>query len=157
MRAFLGAAIASALVGCSLHGAPALTPGVASEADVEARMGPSSDRLQTKQGETVRYYSRLPSGRAVYAARFGADGKLIALEQRLTRENVRKIVVGAWRADDVRALLGPPYETLRFPRLRTELWTYPMRDIMANIVANIEFGADGLVREVVFLDEPASD
>src|SRR5438046_3506985 len=63
-------AIAILLGGCALSPQSVLKPGSSTEADVEARMGPSADRRQARNGETVRYYSRLPSERESYAARF---------------------------------------------------------------------------------------
>ena len=76
-------------------------------------MGPSADRRQLG-AETVRYYPRLPHGRETFAARFGADGKLIAFEQRLTEENVARLKADRSRADDVRDLLGPPFRIARY-------------------------------------------
>ena len=150
-------AITILLGGCAVSPQSVLKPGSSTETDVEARMGPSADRRQTRNGETVRYYSRLPSERVSYAARFGADGKLISIEQRLTRANVSKIVPGKWSVEDVRDLLGPPYEVLHFPGQEAEVWTYPMRDIMSPIVTNIEFGPDRLVREILVHDDPTYD
>ena len=121
-------------------------------------MGPSADRRQTREGETVRYYSQLPAGRAIYAARFGADGRLIAVEQRLTSANLSRVVPGVSDADQVRDLLGPPYEVLRFPRLPGEVWTYPMNDdVRGSVTANIEFGPDRRVSEVTLYDEIGGD
>ncbi len=146
-------AIAMLCAGCAVTPQSTLKPGTSTEAEVEASMGPSVDRRQTSNGEIVRYYSRLPSGHETYAARFGADGKLIAIEQRLTMQNVNRIIAGKWRAADVRELLGPPYEIQHFTLQQIEVWSYPMMIITGAAVATVDIGADGVVQEVVVLDD----
>src|SRR4051812_10112259 len=94
MRHTFIACLLIAVAGCAGFAGAGLVPGVATEAEVEKVMGPSADRRQRSDGEVVRYYSRLPAGREVYAARFGRDGKLIAIEQRLTREFAARLVPG---------------------------------------------------------------
>src|SRR5205807_5241705 len=59
------------LVGCASYDGHSLIPGKSTETDVEALMGASADRRTGRNGETVRYYSRLPFGRVIFAARFG--------------------------------------------------------------------------------------
>ena len=120
-------------------------------------MGPSVDRRQHPGGETVRYYSRLPAGRAMYAARFGADGKLIAIEQRLTRENAAKLLPRQSSKEDVRDLLGPPFRVSDYPRLDRQVWLYPMHEGAVRLVLNVDFAADGRVYEVKLYDELDAD
>ena len=89
-------------------------------------MGRAAEKRAEPNGETVYWYPQLPYGHASYAARIAPDGRLIAVEQRLTEENIKRIVTGT-RAEEVRELLGPPYQPTVFPRLEREVWTYPMR------------------------------
>ena len=140
------------VAGCAAYSGTGLVPGVATEAEVEKAMGPSADRRQV-QGETVRFYSRLPAGRAMYAARFGADGKLIAIEQRLTRDNMEKLVRRETTAEEVRDLLGPPHRKLDFPRLKTQVWQYPMSDVATRQILNVEFSADGRIKDVLLTED----
>jgi hypothetical protein len=116
-------------------------------------MGPSVDRRQRPGGEAARYYSRLPAGRETYVARFGGDGKLIAIEQRLTRENAEKLVPKQSTSDDVLELFGPPYRKIELSRLDTQLWLYPMHEGAVRFVINVEFTADGRVHDVRLYDE----
>ena len=88
-------------------------------------MGPAADKRVTAGGETAYYYPRLPWGYATYVARIDADGRLVALEQRLTLENTEKLKPGA-RAEDVLELLGPPFEPMH-AMSGLDIWTYPMR------------------------------
>src|SRR3954470_23944942 len=106
------------LTGCAGFSGRGLVAGRSSAEQVEALRGPVAEIRSTANGDTVRYYSRLPYGRRIYAARIGADGKLVALEQRLTDGNVEKLRPGIARADDVRTLIevmimdDPQYSTL---------------------------------------------
>jgi hypothetical protein len=119
-------------------------------------MGPSVERRQVGR-ETVRFYSRLPSGRAMYAARFGADGKLIAIEQRLTRENAELLVPKKSTKEDVRDIFGPPFRVNDYPRLKREVWLYPMAEGAVRFTLNVDFSADGRVYEVKLYDEVDQD
>jgi len=141
-----------AVASCAGFSGGNLKPGVADEADVERAMGPSADRRQHADGEVVRYYSRLPEGREMYAARFGRDGKLIAIEQWLTREYANQLVVGKSTREDVRDLLGPPYRVNSYPAIPSEVWLYPMRQGAVRMTLNVDFGARGVVRELGFFD-----
>ena len=144
-----------ALTGCAGYSGQGLVPGQSSAEEVEALMGPAADTRQGPGGETVRYYSRLPYGREIYAARIGPDGKLRALEQRLSDENVAKLRPGVSRADEVRDLIGPPYSVDTFERLEREVWSYKMygggtwpKDLY------VQLSRDGIVREVKMMDDP---
>jgi hypothetical protein len=117
-------------------------------------MGPSADRRQLRNGETERFYSRLPEGREVFAARFGADGKLIAIEQRLTRDNALMLVPRQSTTEDVLDLFGPPYRKVDYPRLARQVWLYPMLEGAVRLVLNIDLSADGRVYEVKLYDDP---
>ena len=144
-----------ALTGCAGFSGQGLVPGQSSAEEVEALMGPAADTRQGPGGETVRYYSRLPYGREMYAARIGSDGKLHVLEQRLTDENVAKLRPGVSRADEVRDLIGPPYRVDTFQRLEREVWSYKMYDRGTwPKDLYVQFSRDGIVREVITLDDP---
>lgn len=127
MKPILALAIVVLAAGCASFGGRGLVPGQSSAADVESVMGAAADKRAAAGGETVYYFPRLPWGYATYAARIGADGKLVALEQRLTRENIERVKPGVSRAEDVRDLLGPPFEPMKQALTGNEIWTYPMR------------------------------
>ena len=131
-------------------------PGQSTAADVEALMGPAADKRPAAGGETVYYYSRLPYGNATYAARIAPDGKLVALEQRLTLENLDKLKPGVTRADEVLDLLGPPYRPMKQATTGDEIWTYPFFvsgfPLPRWFVAHIS--PDGILREKNMFDDP---
>src|SRR4051794_19491299 len=91
--------VAAMLAGCAGFSGRGLVPGQSTGQEVEALMGPASE-VRTEGADSVRYYSRQPYGRVIYAARIGADGKLASLEQRLTEDNVAKLRAGSSRDDE---------------------------------------------------------
>ena len=118
-------------------------------------MGPAADRRPGADGETLRYYPRQPYGREMYVARIGPDGRLRAIEQRLTEANVARLRPGGSSADEVRSLLGPPFQVTDFARMEREVWTYKMygegirfKDL------HVQFSRDRIVREVMIMDDP---
>jgi len=144
------------LAGCASFEGRGLVLGQSTAADVEAVMGVAADKRPAAGGETVYYFPRLPWGYATYAARIAPDGKLIALEQRLTTENIEKLKPGVTRADEVRDLLGPPFEPMKQALSGNEIWTYPMR-IPGYPTPRwflVQISPDGVLSEKTFIDDP---
>jgi hypothetical protein len=144
------------LTSCASFDGHTLIPGQSTQRDVEATMGRPADKRIAPGGETVYWYPQLPYGHASYAARIAADGHLIAVEQRLTEENVAKVVKGV-SAGEVRDLLGPPYQPTVFHPLEREVWTYPMR-IQGYVYPKwfvVQLSLDDhTVRESYLMDDP---
>lgn len=144
------------VAGCASYDGRGLVPGQSTAADVEARMGPAANTRLAAGGETVYYYSRLPYGAETYAARIGADGKLVAIEQRLTPQNIDKLKPGVTRAEEVLDLLGPPYRPMKQATTGDEIWTYPFRvsgfPLPRWFLAR--FSPDGILREKATIDDP---
>lgn len=145
--------------GCASFDGRGLSAGQSTQADVERVMGASAEKRQVG-GETWLYYPRQPFGRKTYVARLNADGRLIGIEQRLTDENVAKVIPNTTRAEQVRDLFGPPYASGQYARLDRNIWTYHMRrfgDPGIPVQLNVQMSPDGVVREVVILDESDTD
>jgi len=155
MRRILYPALALLLAGCAggVVDRRSLVPGHASSEDVEKVMGPAAYKRSAANGETVLWFPRV-NERANYAARIGRDGKLIALEQRLTRENFEEIKRGASRESDVRDLLGPPKQVDPAPRQQRSVWTYAAQGSEPQVIV-VQFYADGVVREAYMFNDPA--
>jgi hypothetical protein len=150
----LAFAAAAALAGCASFQAP--EPGTP-VSRVEAQMGPAADKRVHSDGETLYYYPRQPHGLAMYVARVDKDGRLVALEQRLTDENVAKLEKGKTKADDVRDLLGPPWKVWPYPRMQRDIWEYRMAIGSAGSVPQglyVQVSPDNIVREVYILNDP---
>src|SRR5262245_43664391 len=123
-----------------------LNPGEATEQDVVRVMGTPRERRAGPDGSTVLWFPRLPSGRVSFAATIGADGKLLSIEQRLTRENMNRLRIGESRENDVRDLLGPPGRVNTFPRRQRTAWSYQIQGIQPQLMV-VEFSDDGIVRD----------
>jgi hypothetical protein len=157
MKAIL--ATLALLAGCASFDGRGLVPGQSTADEVDRLMGRAADKRAGPGGETWFYYPRQPYGRKMFVARIAADGKLTALEQRLTDENVAKIVPNSARANQVRDLLGPPYLVTKFPRLEREVWQYHMRhfgDPGIPVALYVQFSPDGVAREIYIIDERAT-
>jgi hypothetical protein len=156
MRRVVALALFTLTAGCASFAGSKLVPGQSTAAEVEALMGPAADKRPAAGGETVYYFPRLPWGYATYAARIAPDGRLIALEQRLTLENIDRLKPGFTRAEEVRDLLGPPFEPMKAPLADREIWTYPMR-IPGYPTPKwflVQLSSDGVLRETYFIDDP---
>lgn len=156
MKPGLALTLAFLMAGCASFDGRGLQPGQSSVGDVERLMGPAAERRTVSGGETWLYYPRQPYGRKTFVARMAPDGRLVALEQRLTDENFAKITPQSTRGEDVRTLLGPPYMVTRFPRLERDVWQYHVRhfgDPGVPMVLYVQFSPDGLAREVYLIDE----
>ena len=145
------------LAGCAGFDGRGLVPGVSTAAEVEALMGPVAERRAGRDGESVLWFSRQPYGRENYAARIGADGKLVSLEQRLTVENVTHVVPNTWTKKEVRELFGPPFMVSTLPRLEREVWEYQLREVDFKWKLWVQFSSDGVVREVLQMRHPDMD
>jgi hypothetical protein len=144
------------IAGCASFVGRGLVVGQSTIAEVEAVMGAAADKRPGAGGETVYYFPRLPWGYETYAARIGPDGKLVALEQRLTPENIEKLKPGVTRAGEVLDLLGPPFEPMKQASSGNEIWSYPMRipgyPIPRWFLAHVS--PDGVLRETHMIDDP---
>ncbi|HWD23232.1 MAG TPA: hypothetical protein VG591_08880 [Burkholderiales bacterium] len=156
MRATLVLAAVLLAAGCA--GTESLLPGRSSAAELRAAMGAPALERRQPNGETWLYYPNQPFGRKVLVARVAGDGRLLALEQRLSEEYLAKLVPNQSRKEDVLDLFGPPYDSLTFPRLERETWSWHMRQF-GHLPAglHVQMSADGVVREVYVLDETVSD
>ena len=158
MRLAFGALVFGLLAGCASFDGRGLVPGQSTADDVERLMGLAADKRPAPGGETWLYYPRQPYGRQIFVARIAPDGRLIAMEQRLTDENVGKIIPNTTRAEQVRDLFGPPYQVVQFPRMQREAWTWHMRhfgDPGIPVSLNVQISPDGVVREIYLIDETA--
>jgi hypothetical protein len=120
-------------------------------------MGRPAEKITNAAGETVWFYPHAPSGRDTFAARMRPDGVLVAVEQRLTKENVARVVPGKTTAQEVHELLGPTWKVWRAALKQRDVWDYPM--LVDNRMMNffVQFSDDGIVREAYLLHDPVYD
>ena len=119
-------------------------------------MGPPAEKVAVGD-ESVWFYPRQPFGRVTYAVRIGPDNRVRGVEQRLVEDNIKKIQVGKTTTSDVRALFGPPYFTAYLPLKKYDSWEYKFfpGHIYDWKVLYVQFSADGLAQEVLFMDDAA--
>jgi predicted small lipoprotein YifL len=147
------------IAGCGSLGPAKLDPG-ATRAEVEKAMGKLSETQVRANGDTLLFFSRLPEGRAMFAATIGPDGKLRGeIEQRLTKKTMAGIKAGM-QAKEVREVLGPPYNPRRMKvavgleTVERDVWEYPWRDVEELRLLWLQFSADGTLREKTESHDP---
>ena len=148
---------AALLAGCAAYDGRGLIPGKSTGADVEALMGPPTERIRKPDGVSILFYPRGPVGRQTFAATLDADGVLSGMEQVLTHENAMKLVVGSTTAQQVRELFGPPGWISHFPRQERHVWEYKWINVEDKRVFWMQFSYDGILREAINMHDFASD
>lgn len=144
--------IALLAAGCVSTGAD-LKPGLSTLADVEKSMGRPAEVQKTANGETVLWYPA-PVAKLSYAARVAPDGRLIAVEQRMTERNIAMIQLNRSTRAEVRELLGPPWQVTHYSRMEREVWTYPVYNRPMHKELYVQFSPDGVVRESWLVVDP---
>ena len=142
------------VAGCASFNGYGLKPGVSTAADVEALMGAPAEKITAADHDSIWYYPRQPTGLHTYAVRIGPDGVMRSLEQRLTEKNLKFLVPGATTMKDMRELLGPPWRSARNFLNDRDCWDYRMYNAaQIEYILSVQFSDDGLLREVVFLED----
>ena len=159
MRTFKAILLAAALLqGCASYDGRGLVPGKSAAGEVEALMGAPAEKLAEANGDSVWFYPRNPTGPHSYAVRIGRDGVLRSIEQRLTVENLHKLMLDTTTAKQVRELLGPPWRVGRLERQQRDVWEYYMYDaVQVEHFLYVQFSGDGVVREVLLLRDLRND
>lgn len=137
--------------GCATPFGRELEPGMATGQDVVAQLGPPQEVRTAPNGEKVLWYPRLIEHGASFAARIAPDGKLIAIEQRLTEENIAKLSAGA-PAGAVRDLLGPPWRQYALLPQNAETWEYLLAGFNRRRTLYVRFFPDHLLQDLYVLE-----
>ncbi len=154
----MGTLMALLLVaGCALVPGHDLEPGKSTATEVMASMGKPAMTLEQPGGGRQLYFTYWPWGRLTYVATIGPDAVMRSLDQRLTYRNIHSIRAGMTR-EEVRHLLGPPYEVSRLPRQQREVWEYPwLHAAREGRVLFVQFSDDGVVRETIEMHDNERD
>ena len=94
MRPVFLVALATLLASCASPYAGRNLPQGSSQAEVQATMGVPQETVVDSRGYTVWFYPSGPNGRTTWAATFMPDGRLVNVEQRLTKENIARLQPG---------------------------------------------------------------
>ena len=147
MNAKSVAALAAILVlaGCAGFAAN-FKPGVTGQDEVQREMGKPRVVLESGGGITIWQYPTGPLGLHTYVARFDPKGILLSFEQVLDDEHFAKIKIGKTTLDEVSALIGPPRNTIYFPRQQQTAWDYLYQDVWGyRVEQSIVFDTAGVV------------
>ena len=121
-------------------------------------MGQPAERIAEANGDSVWFYPRNPFGRHTYAVRVAPNGVVREIDQRLTLANMQTLVAGETTAARVRSIFGPPYRITYLPMQKRDVWEYRMfNQIQIPHNLFVQYSADGVVREVLFLRDPSQD
>lgn len=137
--------LAAFLASCAAYDGLGLQPGVASENDVRRVMGAPALEMSNPDGTRRMAYPRGPFGTQTFMVQLGRDGMLQAIQPVLNEDHFYRIQNGQTR-EDVLRMIGPPGETMDFPRLRQEAWDYRYQDAWGYLaIFSVMLDRDGLV------------
>ena len=151
---WLAWALATLLVGCSLM--PERVPMGATRSEIETRLGQPTAVHALADGTRLQY-SRQPAGQQVYNLDLDADGRLRRTDQVMDAGWLQRIEVDRWTRDDAWRHLGRPALIERVARWDGDIWTYRFQEATGSRQVHLHLDRAGVVRRVVFTDEPMPD
>jgi hypothetical protein len=144
--------------GCASFEGAGLVPGQSDAKKVEEMMGQPKERITLASGDTLWFYPHGPFGSTTDAVRLSPAGVVKSVEQVLTYENIARLKPGETSNRQVREILGPPSGTTHLDRQQRDVWIYPIKNqIQIPHCLNVQFSADGIVREVLTIRDPMLD
>ena len=106
---------------------PSVRPGVTSAHEVKRTMGAPALEWSNPDGSRQLAYPKGYYSNRTYMVHVGRDGLVQGVEQVLKDDRFYRIRPGQTR-DDILRLIGPPIETMEFPRLQQVAWDYRFED-----------------------------
>ena len=136
----IGALLLSA---CAGMGPGALTPGVSTGPEVEARLGQPAKTWQNADGSRQLAFVSGPGGTQTFMAFIGPDGKLTRLVGVLNEYYFNLIRPGMTQ-DEVLALLGPA------DGIHERRWVYDMGlQLIDHVFLELFFNEEGILVEIL--------
>lgn len=133
------------LSGCTTIDGGGLRPGVSTEADVRQSMGAPAAVLANQDGSRSLAYPRGPLGTQTLMADVGPDGKVRGVRSVLNDDTFQQVRSGMTREQILR-MIGPPGETMGFPRLKQVAWDYRFVDTWGyQAIFSVSFDENGIV------------
>lgn len=137
--------LATLLAACASYDGHTLRAGASSEAEVVGVMGAPAMQFESGDGSRRLVYPRGPLGTQTYMADVGKDGILRAVKPVLNDDVFYRIQPGMTR-DEVLRMIGPPGETMTFPRLGQVSWDYRYMDTWGYVaIFSVNLDANGIV------------
>ena len=115
------------------------------EAELRSRMGAPQAEYANADGSRTLAYPTGRLGTQTFMAEVTPGGEVRSVRSALTDETFQDIQVGM-RRDQILRLIGPPRETMRFPRLGEDSWEYYFVDTWGyRALFFVNFDAAGMV------------
>jgi len=133
-----------AAAGCASYDGRNLHPGI-SQAEVTATMGAPAMEVATEGGGKRLVYPKGPLGTQTFMADVGPDGRLVSVSNVLTDGVFDSMRPGITEKDVLR-MIGPPSQTMEFPRSNTHAWEYRYMDTWGYVAEfSTTFDANGVM------------
>ena len=126
----------------------------ASEQTVQAKLGAPYSVVALPDGGQRWLYSTQPMGREAFQMFFAADGRLRHTEQVLTAKRFGAIRNGEYTRQQLLQDFGPPMEVTQVYSFHGHIFTYRFWDNNIKRFAHVHVDPQGVVRRVMFMDEP---
>jgi hypothetical protein len=145
MKNFAAAAFGLLLSACASYDGSSLRAGVSSDADVRSVMGAPGAEYTVADGTRRLVYPHGPLGTQTFVVSVGLDGRVRDVQQALQDDTFYKIHPG-FTEREILETIGPPGETMHFPRSNTTAWDYRYVDGWGYpAIFSVVFDADGVV------------
>jgi hypothetical protein len=127
MKTILSLCLAVLLAACASYSGRGLRPGASTESELRAVMGEPAMTFSNADGSRQWAYPRGPLGTQTFMAHLSRDGIVQAIEPVLDDGTFNAIQPGLTE-DQVLRMIGPPRETMAFPRTGHVAWDYKYTD-----------------------------
>jgi hypothetical protein len=145
VRNALSASLGLILAACASYGGYGLQPGTSTGDDVRRVMGVPALVFDTREGGHELIYPRGPMGNETYVVFVTGGGAMQSIHQVLNDGNFDSLELGLTE-DDVLRRLGPPRDTMAYPRSRTYSWDWKYMDAWGYpSIFSVTFDAQGRV------------
>jgi len=133
------------LAACAAYSGRGLQPGTSTEAEVRRTMGEPAMQFPNGDGSRQLAYPRGPLGTQTYMVHVRRDGVLDTIEPVL-RDGVFNGIRPGLTQDDVLRMIGPPRDTMSFPRQGHTAWDWKYQDTWGYpAIFSVTFDRDGRV------------
>jgi hypothetical protein len=137
--------LALMLASCASYDGRGLRPGASTEAELRQVMGEPAMLFSNSDGSRQLVYPRGPQGTQTFMAQVSRDGIVQAIQPVLNDDTFNAIQPGLTK-DEVLRMIGPPRDTMAFPRLGHEAWDYKYTDTWGYAaIFSVTFDRDGRV------------
>lgn len=145
MKILPGLCLVLLVASCASYDGRGLRPGASSEAELRQVMGEPAMQFPNGDGSRRLAYPRGPLGTQTYMATVSRDGIVQSIEPVLDDGTFNAIRPGLTQ-DEVLRMIGPPRDTMTFPRQGHIAWDWKYQDTWGYpAIFSVTFDHDGRV------------